>query len=127
MAKVGLKETLQLLAAGYKKKDIEALAAIDETENLETETAPVSNDSLSPTQAPDQTEQAPQPDPEPDYKAMYEALLKEKGEADSELKEKEEKIKKIQKENTNTNSMPDVEKMKKESTDSLIDAIRSFY
>ena len=30
MTKVGLKETLSLLAAGYKKKDIEALAAIDE-------------------------------------------------------------------------------------------------
>ena len=30
MAQIGLKETLSLLAAGYKKKDIEALAAIDD-------------------------------------------------------------------------------------------------
>ena len=30
MAKVGLADTLKLLSAGYKKKDIDALAAIDE-------------------------------------------------------------------------------------------------
>ena len=40
MAKVGLKETLSLLAAGYKKKDIEALAAIDdELEQVSEEAA----------------------------------------------------------------------------------------
>ena len=31
MAQIGLADTLKLLAAGYKKKDIEALASIDET------------------------------------------------------------------------------------------------
>ena len=31
MAKVGLKDTLTLLAKGYSKKDIDALAEIDQT------------------------------------------------------------------------------------------------
>ena len=119
MAKVGLKETLQLLAAGYKKKDIEALAAIDETENLETETAPVSNDSLSPTQEQDQTEQAPQPDPEPDYKALYEEQLKK-------AKEAEEKLKKVQKDNINSNSAPDAAAAKEKQSEDLLKLVSSF-
>ena len=44
MAKVGLKETLTLLAAGYKKKDIDALAAIDdEQENNKEPEAPAAS------------------------------------------------------------------------------------
>ena len=40
MAKVGLKDTLALLAKGYSKKEIDALAAIDE-ENSKQEEQPV--------------------------------------------------------------------------------------
>ena len=43
MAKVGLKDTLALLAKGYSKKEIDALAAVDEeneTEQKEENPAP---------------------------------------------------------------------------------------
>ena len=35
MAKVGLKDTLALLAKGYSKKDIDELAAIDEAQEAQ--------------------------------------------------------------------------------------------
>ena len=119
MAKVGLKETLQLLAAGYKKKDIEALAAIDETEIIETETAPVSNDSLSPTDQEQDQEKQAQPDPEPDYKALYEEQLKK-------AKEAEEKLKKVQKDNINSNSAPDAAAAKEKQSEDLLKLVSSF-
>ena len=128
MAKVGLKDTLALLAKGYSKKEIDALAAVDEESEKDQ-----ADDSSAPTPDPSDNKQAQddaadkESNPEPDYKAMYEDLLKKTEDKDSEIKEKDEKIKKIQKENINSNSLPDIEKQKKESQDSLIDAIRSFY
>ena len=124
MAKVGLKETLTLLAAGYKKKDIDALAAIDEDIQQEEPDQPAQEDKSAPVPNADQEQQQEQ---EPDYKQMYEDLLKKQEEKDSELKEKDEKIKKIQKDNVNSNSLSDVEKEREASHTSLIDAIKSFY
>ena len=60
MAQIGLADTLKLLAAGYKKKDIEALASIDSAKD-------------------------PKPDPEPDYKALLEAKEKELKEIQEKL------------------------------------------
>lgn len=120
MAKVGLKETLQLLAAGYKKKDIEALAAIDETENLESDVPPDSNNgSLSLTDQEQDQENQAQPDPEPDYKALYEEQLKK-------AKEAEEKLKKVQKDNINSNSAPDAAAAKEKQSEDLLKLVSSF-
>ena len=123
MAKVGLKDTLALLAKGYSKKEIDALAAVDEeNENTDPEVpAPVITDS-TPAPQPDKDPEQPEPsDPaEPDYKQLYEEQLKKN-------KEQDEQIKKIQKKNINTNSLPDLEIERQKAHDSLIDSLRSFY
>lgn len=111
MAKVGLKDTLQLLAAGYKKKDIDALAAIDEEQ--------------SDTPAPEPEAAAPAPVPqedkpeEPDYKAMYEELLKKS-------KETEAKVTKLQQDNVHKDSAPASEEARKKEQESLEGLFRSF-
>ena len=64
MAKVGLKETLALLAAGYKKKDIEALAEIDDQQQEE-------KPAEDPVPVPAPAAETPKQE-EPDYKKMYE-------------------------------------------------------
>ena len=114
MAKVGLKDTLTLLAKGYSKKDIDALAAIDEEQesNQEAEApAPIITDSAP---AP-----VPAPDPEPDYKKMYEELLEKN-------QQTEAKVTKLQQANVNTDSAPASEEMKKKQEESLTDLFRSF-
>ena len=127
MAKVGLKETLALLAAGYKKKEIEALAAIDlEEVQPEQPAAQTIEDKKDPDPATGQA-QSKDPDPEPDYKQLYEDLLKQSQDKDEQLKAQDEKIKKIQKDNVNENVLPDMNKAREESEISLIEAIRSFY
>ena len=119
MAKVGLKETLQLLAAGYKKKDIEALAALDEET---TETGTVGTSTQDQEQAPESppVETATtDPEPEPDYKALYEEQLKK-------AKEAEEKLKKVQKDNINSNSAPDAAAAKEKQSEDLLKLVSSF-
>ena len=111
MAKVGLKETLSLLAAGYKKKDIEALAAIDEEQDQKEEQP-------APDQAP-VVEEKEDKDPEPDYKTMYEELLKKN-------QETENKINKIQQDNIHKDSAPDAAKAKEKEAESLANMVRSF-
>lgn len=112
MSKVGLKETLSLLAAGYKKKDIEALAAIDEeTENKETEKP-------APDPAP-ATEEKEDKEPEPDYKTMYEELLKKN-------QETENKINKIQQDNIHKDSAPAAAEAKAKEAESLTNLVRGF-
>lgn len=124
MAKVGLKETLALLAAGYKKKDIEALAAIDEDSQQEQNVDPAPEIKKDPDP---EIEQAQSKDPDPDYKQLYEDLLKQSQDKDEQIKAQDEKIKKIQKDNVNENVLPDMNKAREESELSLIEAIRSFY
>ena len=76
MAKVGLKDTLALIAKGYSKKEIDALAAIDEEQE-----APEKDEAPSATPAPVEDKKAPEDAAakesiqEPDYKSMYEELL----------------------------------------------------
>lgn len=120
MAKVGLKDTLTLLAKGYTKKDIDALAAIDDEHNKDPQPDP------EPDPQPD-PEPDPQPEPEPDYKQLYEDLKKQQEAKDKEIKEKDETIKKIQKSNINENNLPEIEKARLDNENSLIDALRSFY
>ena len=107
MAKVGLKDTLTLLAKGYSKKDIDALAEIDEQNEKQQETP------------------APDPVPEEDKKIDPE-MVKQMEELQAKLKESEEKLKKLQKENINKDSAPLSEEAKKQERESLLNMARSF-
>ena len=111
MAKVGLKETLSLLAAGYKKKDIEALAAIDEEQ--EKEEAP------APAPVPEQPKNEKQENDEPDYKALYEELKKKNEESQA-------KITKLQQDNIHADSAPAVEEQRQQQQDDLLSMVRTF-
>ena len=123
MTKVGLKETLSLLAAGYKKKDIEAMIAAEEEETKkETPAAPAPAD---PESAPED-EAAKESTPEPDYKKELEEKQKELEEIKKKLKENEEKLKKLQQDNIHTNSAPDADAARKAEADALTNLVRSF-
>ena len=114
MAKVGLKETLSLLAAGYKKKDIEALAAIDEEKDSNKEAEAPATEQVPEAPAP-----APSPDPtEPDYKKMYEDLL-------AKNQQTEAKVTKLQQANVNTDSAPASEEAQKKQEEDLQNLFRS--
>ncbi len=113
MAKVGLKETLALLAAGYKKKDIEALAEIDEEIEKAAEESP------APDPVPEQPKNEKQENDEPDYKAMYEELKKKNEESQA-------KITKLQQDNVHADSAPALEDQRKEEQEGLINMVRTF-
>ena len=115
MAKVGLKDTLTLLAKGYSKKDIDALAEIDEQNEAQQQEAP----------AADPLPAAPAPVPEEDKKIDPE-MVKQMEELQAKLKESEEKLKKLQKENINKDSAPLSEEVKKKEQESLLNMARSF-
>ena len=118
MAKVGLKDTLTLLAKGYTKKDIDALAEIDEqneAQQPEAPAAPIITDSVP----------APAPVPEEDKKIDPE-MVKQMEELQAKLKESEEKLKKLQKENINTDSAPAAAEAKQKETESLLSMVRGF-
>ena len=119
MAKVGLKDTLALLAKGYTKKDIDELAAIDEQE------AKDAKENIT-----EEVKQEEQPKEEPDYKEMYNALLKEKEEELEKLRkenmEAQNKVTKLQQDNIHENSAPMAEEAKKAQQDSLNNLVRSF-
>ena len=114
MTKVGLADTLKLLAAGYKKKDIDALAEIDEQASKveETPPAPIITDSK-----PDKKD--PEPEPEPDYKALYEELKKKN-------QETEAKVTKLQQDNIHKDSAPAAAEAKKAQEESLQELVRGF-
>ena len=115
MAKVGLKDTLTLLAKGYSKKDIDALAEIDEQNEAHQQEAPAQ---VTP-------DQVPAPVPEEDKKIDPE-MVKQMEELQAKLKESEEKLKKLQKENINKDSAPLSEEAKKQERESLLNMARSF-
>ena len=119
MAKVGLKDTLALLAKGYSKKDIDELAAIDEAQEAEQKTEePAKNEKQEIT---------------PEMQAQMDELL-------SQIKEKEEqlaqltqakdaaeaKVTKLQQDNVHSNSAPAAAEAKREEQESLTNMVRSF-
>ncbi len=120
MAKVGLKDTLALLAKGYSKKEIDALAAIDDEESKQENQPDVPAEDKAADPAEDKAA-------DPDYKTMYEELLKEKEAKEKEIEDKDNQIKEIQKDNIHEDNLPEMEKAYEEEQASLIDAIRSFY
>ena len=116
--KVSLKETLSLLAAGYKKKDIEAMIAAEEEENKEKENPTPADPFPEDKKAPEDAD-AKDSTPEPDPKELLEKMQKE-------LDETREKLKKLQQENIHKNSAPDAEDAKKAEANALSDLVRSF-
>lgn len=108
MAKVGLKDTLALIAKGYSKKEIDALAAIDEELEQVTE-------EVKAPEAPAPVEK----EAEPDYKAMYEELLKKN-------QETEAKVTKLQQDNIHTNSAPMAAEAREKEREALTDLVRGF-
>lgn len=117
MAKVGLKDTLRLMAAGYTKKEIDNLAAIDE-ENEKDEKDKKDPEPVPPAPVIVETVPAPAPspkekkDPEPDYKKMYE--------------ETKTTLTKLQQDNVHKDSSAAAEEKKKEQNESLMKLVRSF-
>ena len=122
MAKVGLKDTLSLLAKGYSKKEIDALAAIDEENDQEaTETAGTKApepSAIEDKKAPEDAA-AKESIQEPDYKKMYEDLL-------AKNQQTEAKVTKLQQANVNTNSAPASEEAQKKQEEDLQNLFRSF-
>ena len=114
--KVGLKETLSLLAAGYKKKDIDAMIAADEEDSKKEVPDTPSEDKQVPAPAPDQEQST---EPEPDYKKMYEELL-------AKNQQTEAKVTKLQQANVNKDSAPASEEAKKKQDEDLQNLFRSF-
>lgn len=110
MAKVGLKDTLALLAKGYSKKEIDALAAVDEENEAEQK-----EETPAPAPAPVEEKK----EEEPDYKAMYEDLL-------AKNKESEAKITKLQKDNIHKDSSEISYEEKKKEEESLQALVRGF-
>ena len=115
MAKVGLKDTLALIAKGYSKKEIDALAAIDEESNQDDQPDVPDEDKAA---DPDPG-QAQEKDQEPDYKSMYEELLEKN-------KQSEAKITKLQQANVHTDSAPASEEAKKKQEEDLQSLFRSY-
>ena len=127
MAKVGLKDTLALLAKGYSKKEIDALAAVDE-ENEKNQVVP-SEPPKEPEPAPNNPPvAAPAPvqndkkEPEP----IPEDLKKQMEELQAKLKESEEKLKKLQQDNVHANSASAADEAQKKEQDALTNLVRSF-
>ena len=128
MAKVGLKDTLALLAKGYSKKEIDALAAVDE-ENEKNQVVP-SEPPKEPEPAPaNPPAAAPAPVPdnkEPEDNKIPEDLKKQMEELQAKLKESEEKLKKLQQDNVHANSAGAADDAKKTEQDALTNLVRSF-
>ena len=121
MAKVGLKDTLALLAKGYSKKDIDELAAIDEAQEAQAEQK---------TEEPAKNENQEIAQEHLDKMNELMAQLKEKEEQLAQLTQEkdaaEAKVTKLQQDNIHENSAPMAEEAKKAQQDSLNNLVRSF-
>ena len=111
MAKVGLKDTLALLAKGYTKKEIDALAAVDDENEANPAPDPV------PETPPPAPELEPEKPDEPDYKQLYEELKKQ-SEADKAT------ITKLQQDNVHKDSAPGSEEARQKEQESLLELFR---
>lgn len=119
--KVGLKDTLRLMAAGYTKKEIDNLAAIDEENEKNAKDEKKDPDPVPP--APVITDSKPAPeekkDPEPDYKKMYEDLKKSNEETKATLT-------KLQQSNVHKDSSAAAADQLNEQNESLKKLVSSF-
>ena len=121
MAKVGLKDTLALLAKGYSKKDIDELAAIDEAQEAKAELK---------TEEPAKNENQEIAQEHLDKMNELLAQIKEKEEQLAQLTQAkdaaEAKVTKLQQDNVHSNSAPAAAEAKKEEQEALINMVRSF-
>ena len=119
--KVGLKDTLRLMAAGYTKKEIDNLAAIDEENEKDEKDDKKDPEPVPPAPVIVETVPAPEvkKDPEPDYKKMYEDLKKSNEETKATLT-------KLQQDNVHKDSSAAAEEKKKEQNESLMKLVSSF-
>ena len=121
MAKVGLKDTLALLAKGYSKKDIDELAAIDEAQEAQAEQK---------TEEPAKHENQEIAQEHLDKMNELMVQLKEKEEQLAQLTQEkdaaEAKVTKLQQDNIHENSAPMAEEAKKAEQESLNSLVRSF-
>lgn len=119
---VGLIDTLALLKAGYKKKDIEALEQMDIEAKKNQE-----GEKKEPDPEPKQKEEDPakhenqkkDPEPEPDYKKLYE-------EAQAELSKVKEDLSSIQDKNIHSDSSGTVTEAAKKQEETLKNLVRSY-
>ena len=123
MAQLGLADTLKLLAAGYKKKDIDAMAALDEKEPEPAPDPEPKKEDPKPAQDPEPKKEDIEPEKEPEQEPDYKKLFEESKEKQKEL---EEKIKKIQKDNINNDSSPDAAEAKKKEQESLLNMVKGY-
>lgn len=117
MAQIGLADTLKLLAAGYKKKDIEALASIDETPIEQGQDL-----TTTPTTQPSDDDSAPASEDkkeDPDYKKLYDETV-------NKLDNLQKKLDKLQQDNTHKDSAPAAAEAKQKEAESLTDLVRGF-
>ena len=116
---VGLMDTLALLKAGYKKKDIEALEQMD----IESKKNP--EEKKDPDPEPKQkTEdlakhENQEKDPEPDYKKLYE-------ESQAELTKVKADLSSIQDKNIHSDSSGTVTEAAKKQEETLKNLVRSY-
>ena len=121
MAKVGLKDTLALLAKGYSKKDIDELAAIDEAQEAQAEQKkeePAKNENQEIAQE--------HLDKMNELMAQLKEKEKELAQLTQEKDAAEAKVTKLQQDNIHENSAPMAEEAKKAQQDSLNSLVRSF-
>lgn len=122
MAKVGLKDTLALLAKGYSKKDIDELAAIDDAQEAQQaeqkKEDPAKNENQEIT---------------PELQAQMDELLSQIKEKEDQLAQltqakdaAEAKVTKLQQDNVHSNSAPAAAEAKAKEQESLTNMVRSF-
>lgn len=121
MAKVGLKDTLALLAKGYSKKDIDELAAIDEAQEAQAEQK---------TEEPAKHEKQEIAQEHIDKMNELLAQIKEKEEQLAQLTQEkdaaEAKVTKLQQDNVHSNSAPAAAEAKAKEQEALTNMVRSF-
>lgn len=121
MVKVGLKDTLALLAKGYSKKDIDELATIDEAQEAQAEQK---------TEEPAKNENQEIAQEHLDKMNELMAQIKEKEEQLAQLTQAkdaaEAKVTKLQQDNIHSNSAPAAAEAKREEQESLTNLVRSF-
>ena len=116
MTQIGLADTLKLLAAGSKKKDIEALASIDETpieQGQDLVTTPTTQPSNDPASVSEDKEE------DPDYKKLYDETV-------NKLNNLQKKLDKLQQDNTHKDSAPAAAVAKQKEAETLTNLVRGF-
>ena len=128
MAKVGLKDTLALIAKGYTKKEIDELAALDDQIQQEAEQKteePAKNEKQETvTEEPKITQEYidQMQKLQDQIKANEEKLTK----LQQEKEKAEAKVTKLQQDNIHRDSSGDAEALKEKETESLFNMVRSY-